>query len=116
MWRVSFCLFKLLSLVKRFLNICKTVVILSDGQISAENVNYLYSIGFERVKIISSGSPIKAHYYEKFESQLHLIVSLVTAPRYSNSICFVPKKWYGGFKHFMLQKLLLSRSQEFTIL
>ena len=106
------------SLVKRFLNICKTVVILSDGQISAENVNYLYSIGFERVKVISSGSPIKAHTIMRnskilitSNSQFSYSAALV-----SNSICFIPKKWYGGFKHFMLQKLLLSRSQEFIIL
>ena len=106
------------SLVKRFLNICKTVVILSDDQISANNVNYLYSIGFERVKVISSGSPIKAHTIMRnskilitSNSQFSYSAALV-----SDSISFIPKKWYGGLKHFMLQKLLLSRSQEFIIL
>ncbi len=106
------------SLVKRFLNICKTVVILSDDQISAENVNYLYSIGFARVKVISSGSPIKAHTIMRnskilitSNSQFSYSAALV-----SNSISFIPKKWYGGFKHFILQKLLLSRSQDFVIL
>lgn len=105
------------TLIKKFSNLCKTVVVLSDDQISAENVNYLYSIGFKKVTVISSGSPIKAHTIMRNSKILITSNSQFSysAALFSNSISFIPKKWFGGFKHFILQKLILSRSQEFIL-
>tara|TARA_Y100000589_G_scaffold21617_1_gene17960 strand:+ start:28 stop:861 length:834 start_codon:yes stop_codon:yes gene_type:complete len=107
-----------LSITKMFSSLCKIVVITSDSEILSKDINFLYSSGFEKVIVISSGSAIKTHTIMR-NSEI-LITSnsqfSYSAALFSNGITFIPKKWFGGIRNIILEKLLLSRSSGFSLL